>query len=188
MRFEISSFFAEQRSEVVEYVLKFSKPWLLSDLNSIVDVYFDNEDVNVKNTYCLAYLIAKSGIELVSCHKAYIKCNTIITPNGEKILSDFEKAIKSYGYTKIGESASVVFYGMLDPNAIHLESSEDIDDKEDIDYEKIEKSLKLIGVDIKDSEGYFKSTAQILLEISNKWVFLTQETRDEISEVMSNGL
>lgn len=188
MKFEITPLLCEARSEVIKYTLKFPKPWLLSNLNSIVDVYFDNEDVKRTNTYCLAYLIAKSGVELISCHKAYIQCNTIITPNGEKILSDFETAIKSYGYTKIGESKYVVFYGMLDPSAIHLKPSEDTDDEEDIDYEKIEKSLKSIGVNIKDSEGHFKSVAQILLEIGNKWVFLSQETRDEISEVMNNGL
>lgn len=187
MKFEITPLLSESRSEVVEYTLKFPKPWLLSNLNSIVDVYFEHGDVNRTNTYCLAYLIAESGVELISCHKAYIQCNTIITPNGEKILSDFETAIKSYGYTKIGENNYIVFYGMLDPNAIHLKPSEDTDE-EDIDFEKIEKSLKSIGVNIKDSEGHFKGTAQILLEIGNNWVFLSQETRDEISEVMSNGL
>jgi TP901 family phage tail tape measure protein len=40
---------------------------------------------------------------------------------------------------------------------------------EDLDYNKVDKALKSVGISIKDASGQFRNMDEVLLELSGKW-------------------
>lgn len=48
---------------------------------------------------------------------------------------------------------------------------------EDLDYNKVDKALKTVGISIKDATGQFRNLDDVFLELSSKWDTLDRNTQ-----------
>ena len=47
---------------------------------------------------------------------------------------------------------------------------------EDLDYNKVDKALKTVGISIKDANGQFRDMDDVLLELGAKWDSLSRNS------------
>ena len=48
---------------------------------------------------------------------------------------------------------------------------------DDLDYNKVDKALKSVGVSLKDSNGQFRDLDQVFLDLSEKWTGLSRNSQ-----------
>lgn len=48
---------------------------------------------------------------------------------------------------------------------------------DDLDYNKVDKALKTVGINIKDASGQFRDLDDVFLELSSKWDGLDRNTQ-----------
>lgn len=48
---------------------------------------------------------------------------------------------------------------------------------DDLDYNKVDKALKTVGINIKDTSGQFRDLDDVFLELSSKWSGLERNTQ-----------
>ena len=48
---------------------------------------------------------------------------------------------------------------------------------DDLDYNKVDKALKSVGVSLKDSKGQFRDLDQVFLDLSEKWTGLSRNSQ-----------
>ena len=58
---------------------------------------------------------------------------------------------------------------------------------DDLDYNKVDKALKSIGVSLKDSQGQFKDLDDVFLELSSKWDTLDRNTQRYIATIAAGS-
>lgn len=58
---------------------------------------------------------------------------------------------------------------------------------DDLDYNDVDKALKSIGVSLKDANGQFKNTDDVLLEVSKKWKGLSRNTQRYVATVAAGS-
>lgn len=54
---------------------------------------------------------------------------------------------------------------------------------EDLDYNKVDKALKSVGVSIKDASGQFRDLDDVFLELSQKWNTLDRNSQRYIATI-----
>ena len=54
---------------------------------------------------------------------------------------------------------------------------------EDLDYNKVDKALKSVGVSIKDTSGQFRDLDDVFLELSQKWNTLDRNSQRYIATI-----
>ena len=58
---------------------------------------------------------------------------------------------------------------------------------EDLDYNKVDKALKTVGVQLKDSTGQFRDLDQVFLELSSKWNTLDRNSQRYIATIAAGS-
>ena len=58
---------------------------------------------------------------------------------------------------------------------------------EDLDYNKVDKALKSVGVSIKDTAGQFRDLDQVFLELSEKWDTLDRNTQRYVATIAAGS-
>ena len=58
---------------------------------------------------------------------------------------------------------------------------------EDLDYNKVDKALKSVGVQLKDTTGQFRNLDQVFLELSEKWDTLDRNTQRYVATVAAGS-
>lgn len=54
---------------------------------------------------------------------------------------------------------------------------------EDLDYNKVDKALKSVGVQLKDTNGQFRDLDDVFLELSKKWNTLDRNQQRYIATI-----
>lgn len=54
---------------------------------------------------------------------------------------------------------------------------------DDLDYNKVDKALKSVGISIKDAQGQFRDLDDVFLELSSKWDSLSRNTQRYIATI-----
>lgn len=54
---------------------------------------------------------------------------------------------------------------------------------EDLDYNKVDKALKTVGISIKDANGQFRDMDDVLLELGAKWDSLSRNSQRYIATI-----
>ena len=58
---------------------------------------------------------------------------------------------------------------------------------EDLDYNKVDKALKSVGVSLKDTTGQFRDLDQVFLELSGKWNTLDRNTQRYVATIAAGS-
>lgn len=58
---------------------------------------------------------------------------------------------------------------------------------DDLDYNKVDKALKSVGVNIKDATGQFRNMDEVLLELSSKWKGLDRNSQRYIATIAAGS-
>ena len=58
---------------------------------------------------------------------------------------------------------------------------------DDLDYNKVDKALKSVGISIKDASGQFKNMDEVLLELSSKWNTLDRNSQRYIATIAAGS-
>ena len=58
---------------------------------------------------------------------------------------------------------------------------------EDLDYNKVDKALKSVGVSLKDTNGQFRDLDQVFLELSQKWDTLDRNTQRYVATIAAGS-
>ena len=58
---------------------------------------------------------------------------------------------------------------------------------EDLDYNKVDKALKTVGISIKDATGQFRNLDDVFLELSSKWDTLDRNTQRYIATIAAGS-
>lgn len=58
---------------------------------------------------------------------------------------------------------------------------------EDLDYNKVDKALKSVGVSLKDATGQFRDLDQVFLELSGKWDTLDRNTQRYVATIAAGS-
>lgn len=58
---------------------------------------------------------------------------------------------------------------------------------EDLDYNKVDKALKSVGVSLKDTTGQFRDLDQVFLELSGKWDSLDRNTQRYVATIAAGS-
>lgn len=58
---------------------------------------------------------------------------------------------------------------------------------EDLDYNKVDKALKSVGVSLKDTTGQFRDLDQVFLELSGKWDTLDRNTQRYVATIAAGS-
>lgn len=58
---------------------------------------------------------------------------------------------------------------------------------EDLDYNKVDKALKSVGINIKDAQGQFRNLDDVFLELSAKWDTLDRNTQRYIATIAAGS-
>lgn len=58
---------------------------------------------------------------------------------------------------------------------------------EDLDYNKVDKALKTVGVSLKDTTGQFRDLDQVFLELSEKWDSLDRNTQRYVATIAAGS-
>lgn len=58
---------------------------------------------------------------------------------------------------------------------------------EDLDYNKVDKALKSVGISIKDANGQFRNMDEVLLELSEKWNTLDRNSQRYIATIAAGS-
>lgn len=68
------------------------------------------------------------------------------------------------------------------------ENVSDVDSEfEDLDYNKVDKALKSVGINIKDAQGQFRNLDDVFLELSAKWDTLDRNTQRYIATIAAGS-
>jgi hypothetical protein len=58
---------------------------------------------------------------------------------------------------------------------------------EDLDYNKVDKALKTVGVSLKDANGQFRNLDEVFLELSSKWDTLDRNSQRYIATIAAGS-
>ena len=58
---------------------------------------------------------------------------------------------------------------------------------DDLDYNKVDKALKSVGISIKDAQGQFRNLDEVFLELSQKWDTLDRNTQRYIATIAAGS-
>ena len=58
---------------------------------------------------------------------------------------------------------------------------------DDLDYNKVDKALKSVGISIKDAQGQFRNLDEVFLELSSKWDTLDRNTQRYIATIAAGS-
>ena len=58
---------------------------------------------------------------------------------------------------------------------------------DDLDYNKVDKALKTVGISIKDAAGQFRNLDDVFLELSGKWNTLDRNTQRYIATIAAGS-
>ena len=58
---------------------------------------------------------------------------------------------------------------------------------EDLDYNKVDKALKSVGISIKDASGQFRNMDEVLLELGSQWSGLTRNSQRYIATIAAGS-
>ena len=58
---------------------------------------------------------------------------------------------------------------------------------EDLDYNKVDKALKSVGISLKDTTGQFRDLDQVFLELSKKWGTLDRNTQRYVATIAAGS-
>lgn len=58
---------------------------------------------------------------------------------------------------------------------------------DDLDYNKVDKALKTVGISIKDASGQFRNLDEVFLELSSKWAGLDRNTQRYIATIAAGS-